>query len=217
MVLHYCSNMYYKRIVSNSMLLNLQSPLNNFQINLGASILPNIGYLFRGYNIIAGNPMDPDRFDPGFKSPIFQVEYNQDRKSGDQRYRAPDHTSVDAKSACSDTAKVDTFMTESQYQQDLQTKASVSASGQIKAVKASFTASTEYSRMSKELKSNSKTVMKNEAACVVYEARIETGTPPKVTDNFRESVKKMAKDNNYVNFFNTFGTHFVEYIDMGAR
>ena len=161
--------------------------------------------------------MDPEKFDPGFKAPIFKSEYTQDRKSGDQRYKAPDNSNIIRKMACSDSVTVDTIMTESQYQQDLLTKASVAASGSVKAVEASFTASAEYTRMSKELKSNTKSVMKNEASCVVYEARIETGTPPQVTDNFKALVSEISKKDNYGEFLNTFGTHFIEFIDMGAR
>ena len=161
--------------------------------------------------------MDPDRFDPGFASPIFKAEFEKGRTTADQSYKVPDNADIIAKSACSDSVTVETIMTETQYQQDLLAKASASASGQIKAVKASFTASTEYSRMSKQLKSNTNSIIKNEASCVVYEARIQTGTPPPVTDNFKEFVKRMAAEKNYPEFFDTFGTHFVEYVDMGAR
>ena len=194
---------------------------NTYHVNhifvLGDTIFPNIGYLFKGYNIIAGNPMDPDGFDPGFTSPIFKSEFNKDRRTADQNYKIPDNADVIVKTACSDSLSVATIMTESQYQRDLSVKASASVSGQIKAVKASFTASTEYTRMSTQLKSNKKTVIKNEAECIVYEARIQTGTPPPVTDNFREFVRRMEREKNYPEFLDTFGTHFVENVNMGAR
>ena len=161
--------------------------------------------------------MDPEQFDPGFKSPIFKTEYSESRVTGDRMFNVPDNADLVAKTACSDSVTVDKIMTESQYQQDLLAKASVGASGNIKGVKASFTASAEYTRMSKELKSNTKSVIKNEASCVVYEARIQTGTPPEVTNNFREAVKTMARDDSFNDFLNTFGTHYVEYVDMGAR
>ena len=183
----------------------------------GDIIFPNIGYLFRGYNVISGNPMDPDGFDPGFEAPIFKAEYKKDRRTADQRYKVPDNADVIAKTACGDSVSVETFMTESEYQQDLSTKASALASRHLSVAEASFTASAEYTRMSKQLKSNAKSIIKNEASCVVYEARIQTGTPPPVTDNFREFVKHMAKEKNHPEFFDTFGTHFLEVVDMGAR
>ena len=184
---------------------------------LDENTLPNIGFLFSGYNIITGNPMDPDRFDPGFAEKIFKAEYKKGRRTDDRKYTIPDNADVIAKTACNDAVTVETIMTESEYQHDLSTKAAASVSGKVEVVEASFTASTEYTRISSQLKSNKKTVIKNEASCIVYGARVQTGTPPPVTDNFRAFVKKMAKNKNYADFFNTFGTHFVEFIDMGAR
>lgn len=192
-------------------------PLINLGYFSGATFMKNIGYLFRGYNIIEGNPMDPTKFDDGFRSPIFAASYEQERKTADQRYNVPDNADIIQKTACSDSVSVSTIMTESEYQYDLLTKASASASGQIKVVKASFTASAEYKRMSKELKSNTNSIIKNEASCVVYEARLQTGIPPKTTEHFQASVKKMFADKDYGEFLHTFGTHFVEVVDMGAR
>ena len=183
----------------------------------GDTILPNIGYLFKGYNVIQGNPLDPSGADPGFKAPIFKAEFAGDRRTADQNYKIPDNSDVIAKTACSMSASVNTIMTQSEYQQDLSLKASASVSGQIKVVKASFTASAEYTRMSKQLKSNTKSVIKNEASCVVYEARLQTGTPPPVTEDFLASVKQLADSREYERFLNTYGTHFVEFVDMGAR
>ncbi len=71
--------------------------------------------------------------------------------------------------------------------------------------------------MSKILKSNTKSVIRTEAGCTVYEGSIQTGTPPKFTDNFLETVKNLQDQKNYGSFLDTFGTHFVEMMDMGAR
>ena len=183
----------------------------------GKDMFPNIGFLFMGYNIIKGNPMNPEGTDPGFAAPIFKAEFKAGRRTADKFYQIPDNADFIAKTACSELVSVSTIMTESDYQLDLHTRAAASASLDLDVVKASFTASTEYTRMSKTLKSNTKTVIKNEASCVVYEGRIQTGTPPPVTDNFLAFVKRMAKEKNYAEFLNTFGTHFIDIINMGAR
>ena len=158
-----------------------------------------------------------DRHDPGFVSPIFKAEFNKDRRTADQTHKIPDNADVIAKTACSESLSIDTIMTESQYQRDLSAKAFASASGQIDFLKASFTANSEYREISKQLKSNKNLIIKNEAVCIVYAARIQTGTPPPVTDNFREFVRRMSRERNYPDFLDTFGTHFVESVDMGAR
>ena len=71
--------------------------------------------------------------------------------------------------------------------------------------------------MSKTLKSNTKSVIRSEATCTVYEGRIQTGTPPEFSENFLESVKILQEEEEYGRFLDTFGTHFVEAIEMGAR
>ena len=161
--------------------------------------------------------MNPDLFDPGFAEKIFKAEYKKGRRTDDRKYKIPDNANIIAKSACTDTIQVDAIKTASEYQRDLSTKAAVSASYGTGIVQASFTASTEYSKTSKSLKSNDKSIIKSEALCVVYEASIHTGTPPPVTENFLAFVRKMVDKKNYVEFLNTFGTHFVSRIEMGAR
>eukprot|EP00795_Rhopilema_esculentum_P015657 gene15657-6942_t len=184
----------------------------------GDQTMSNIGYLFKGYNIIEGNPMDPTRFDPGFKAKIFEATYEKDRRTDDQQYKIPDNVDLDEKESCSSSFSAETVMTKSDYQRSLLAKASASGSAQIKVVKASFSASAEYSKTSKILQSNDKSIIKTEATCIVYEARVQTGTPPKFTSNFLETVKLLGRgQNDYGRFLDTFGTHFVESVDMGAR
>lgn len=84
----------------------------------------NIGYLFRGYSILEGNPLDPTVFDPGFKSKIFQATYEQNKRTDDQRYKIPDNVDILAKEACSSSFSSETVMTESDYQRSLLAKAS---------------------------------------------------------------------------------------------
>ncbi|XP_065054736.1 perforin-like protein 1 [Rhopilema esculentum] len=184
----------------------------------GDKTMPNIGYLFKGYNVLEGNPMDPEKFDPGFRAKIFQASYQQDRLTDDRQFKIPDNVDLDEKEACSSSFSAESVMTESDYQKSLMAKAAVSGSGQVGVVEASFSASTEYTEMSKSLKSNTKSVIKTEATCIVYEARVQTGTPPEFTANFLETVKRLGQDpEGYGRFLDTFGTHFVETVDMGAR
>ena len=184
----------------------------------GDSTMSNIGYLFRGYNVLEGNPIDPDRsFDPGFKSKIFKATYTKDRRTDDQRYKIPDFVDIFGKTSCSSTFSSETVMTVSEYQQSLMAKAAVSGSAQYGVVKGSFSASTEYNRMKSALESNTKSIIKTEATCTVYEGRIQTGTPPEFTENFLESVKFYSGSKEYDKLLDTFGTHFVEAVEMGAR
>lgn len=177
----------------------------------------NIGYLMKGYNLIQGNPMDPDQLDPGFASKIFETTYEQNKKTSDQRWNIPDNIEIVAKPTCSSSYSSETLSTQSDYQKSLQAKVAVSGSASYGLVEASFSASTEYTKTSSVLKSNTKTIIKTEATCAVYEGKNQNGIPPKFTDNFVESVKQTLKSKDYSMFLDDFGTHFISKVTMGAR
>ena len=112
--------------------------------------MPNVGYLFRGYNILKGNPIAPGKsFDPGFRQMIFSPTYKKERSTADRRYKIPDNVDVTRKQACKSEFSSEAVMTMSDYQKSLMAKVSVGGSARIKLVKASFSASTEYSRVRK--------------------------------------------------------------------
>lgn len=198
-------------------LKNLITQRYDMVILLAAQTMTNIGYLFRGYNVIKGNPLDPERFDPGFRGKIFQAAYSEDRKTDDLRYKIPDSVDVVTKTTCRTSYSAETVSTLSDYQNSLMAKASVSGSGRYKVVKASFSASIEYNRVRKTLESNDKSIIKTEAMCTVYEAILQTGSPPSLTESFLNAIKEAKRTKQYGAFLDTFGTHFIESIDMGAR
>ena len=180
--------------------------------------MPNIGYLFRGYDILKGNPIDPEQsFDPGFKQMIFKPTYKEQRSTADKRFKIPDNVDAMNKVACKYEFSSEALMTMSAYQETLMAKAHLEGSGTYKIVDASFSVSTEYNRVRKKVESNSKTIMKSEAFCTVYGASLNTGTPPDLSQNFIAYVKDLQERENYLEFLDAFGTHFIESIDMGAR
>ena len=184
-----------------------------------AAVLPNIGYLFQGYNIIRGNPLDPTGSDPGFtRFNIFEAEHTENRKTYDGRYKMPDRTDGTKQESCTMTASAETLNTQTQYKDTLNVKASASVSGGTAVWKAAFSASTEYNRVSEQLKTNEKSVIKSESTCTVYGAAIHNNPPPKFTDNFFNNLKDLDSDDpDYASFLDRFGTHFVERITMGSR
>ncbi len=183
-----------------------------------AEVLPNIGYLFQAYNLIKGNPLDPRGFDPGFSSlKIFKATYDDEGKTSDGRYKIPDKIDAIASITCSVSATSETMSTELQYKDSLNVKAEASVSGGTAIWQASFSASTEYNRVSDTLKSNSKSVIKSEATCSTYEAAVHSNPAPKFTENFFNNVADLAKNRDYYTFLDRFGTHYVEKIRMGSR
>ena len=115
-------------------------------------------------------------------------------------------------------ASAETMKTQKQYKDTLNVKASTSASGGTAIWQASFSASTEYNRVSDQLKTNKQSVIKSESTCTVYGAAVHDNPPPKFTKNFFNNVKDLANDDpDYAGFLDKFGTHFVEKITMGSR
>ena len=189
----------------------------NFLI-LDGTKMNNIGYLFRGYNLLKGNPLTPERtFDPGFQQMIFDATYNDNKKTADDRYEIPDNVQVTKKIACKAEFSSETVMTLAEYQKSLMAKASVEGSAKIKVVDAAFSASIEYNRVRKTIESNTRSIIKSEASCTVYEGMMNAGAPPKFTKNFLAFVDRLQQTKDYGRFIDTFGTHYISSLDMGAR
>ena len=54
--------------------------------------MPNIGYIFKGYDIYKGNPLPTGEeiIDHGFVYPIFEANYDEGKLTPDGRYCVPE-------------------------------------------------------------------------------------------------------------------------------
>ena len=182
-------------------------------------MLPNINYLFRAYNLITGNPMSigPNEIDGGFGETIFKNECENGLSTDDLKYKIPDNVEVRVQSHCSNEASAITMKTESDVQSGLSALAHASGSKGAGLDKSKFTASMEYTRIVRKLASNKNAVIVTQAQCDAFVANIQSGTSPQVTSNFRKAVKDMVDKNDYTEFLDSFGTHYIHRITMGAR
>ena len=177
--------------------------------------MPNIEYVLRGYDVLKGNPLSTgSSYDPGFKEYIFKRTYENQRKD---RKDVPDHVNVAVTESCTYDYSSDTIATMSDYRSSLMAKASIEAEGSFGIVDAAFSLSAEYNKMRKDIETRSKTIIKAEASCKSYDAFIQSGTPPQLSDNFIEYAKRLVETKDYQNFLNSFGTHFVTEVQMGVR
>ena len=190
-----------------------------FYFTADKPIMPNIGYLFMGYDIISGNPMPTESIvDPGFREKIFKASYAHERETDDRRYTIPDHIDLNSEVACQIDFTSETIETEKEYQKDLLAHVAVSATGSYGVVTGSFSASTDYSKMSNKFQSNSNVLVKSEAVCLIYKAFIQSNNPPRLTRNFKRAVKRLAAGSlGCVAFFESFGTHYLKQVDFGSR
>ena len=180
--------------------------------------LPNIDYLLFGYNLIKGNPV-PSRVarDKGFTSQIFKSTYILQETTSDLEYRIPDHLDAYEAEGCVMQFSSRSIFSEQEYQTDLRAHVGISGEASYGIVSASFSASTDYSKMSKKLVSDDKVFVKSEATCFVYHAQIKTLDPPEFEDYFMNAVRRLADEQSYYELIDTFGTHFLTSAEIGAR
>ena len=191
----------------------------NQNTDCDAPTLPNVGYAFRGYNILIGNPFHADTDgDPGFKLPIFKAS-QYGRRNADMTFRLPDGVYGYKKQICKLDSDSKEISNAKGYQDDLLVKADVNFdAGEL--VPLSFSANSEYKKKIRKMSRNNHLFVKTENTCNVFEIKLNQNVPPKFTDGFLAAVKRLQNVKNeraYLDFVNDFGTHYITKTHMGAR
>ena len=184
--------------------------------------MPNIDYALMGYDIYFGNPARTSDSgsipDPGFKQPIFEASYSKGKVTGDGRFKVPNGMSL---ISCNGDCNLE-FTSKSMsglqsYTSSLDVKVSVEGSGWG----GRFSASTDYKNVDSSTKSSQSLFTHSEISCCAYTASILEYDTPAFSQNFIKGVKTLPinydKDRQaYRRFFDTFGTHYVKLVNMGA-
>jgi len=192
------------------------------QINLktyDAVTMPNIGYLFMGYDVMYGNPLQVSGLpvDPGFREPVLHASYSSGSTTADQRYLIPDGTSIiDCSGSCTFNFGSFRMSGAKSYQKSLERKVWGWASGTWPA---SFSASVDYKKVARSTSNFSYLYTHSDASCCSYLARLLTFVPPKLSENFRAALGTLTEEYDkdiYLTVIRTFGTHYVSRALMGA-
>lgn len=183
--------------------------------------MDNIQVLFKGYDILYGNPM-PTGFipmDPGLRKQIFGAVYDPNHPewvSGDKLYYQPKGTTISScAGSCVSTFSSTRIAGTKSYSASLSTK--VSAEGEGWGAK--FSASTDYKNVKDGSSARDSFFTQSEMSCCIYYADIDYYTPPDLSDDFKEGLKTLTETymkEPYLHFIKTFGTHYVSQITMGA-
>lgn len=179
---------------------------------------PNIGYLSRGYDFMLGNPHSLGEIDPGFRVSVYDLsDYDQGKKTEDQRYLIPDHTEVNMCQSCLLDWDSKIIAGAKSYHDSLEVEVSAKFSGWG----ASFSASADYKRIEEGSTFDKKVYTGSHATCKVYCADLEIFDPPSLTTNFIKGVTNYLPRNyskeKYQFFIQTFGTHVINSVVMGGR
>lgn len=190
----------------------------SFDISINSTIptMNNIGYLLKGYNIFYGNPLPTGETleDPGYRQMIFDAKYSG-RTTSDGRYLVPDGVDLERADSCSYTFGSSFITGQRSYSESLGVKASVEGSF----ITGSFAASADYHHVEQSTKEGSSLFTHAEASCLVYSGNVKKYDHPPFSKNWQEGVKSLPKTYNsskYSDFLETFGTHYIKSVSMGA-
>jgi hypothetical protein len=180
--------------------------------------MPNIGYLFAGYDIMFGNPKPTQGvpMDPGYRGQLFEANYGS-AVTADGRYALPYGASIMSAVGCTMSFSSEAISGAKSYQSSLSVKASVSGGGWG----AKFSASTDYQKVSEGASSEQSLYTQAEAICSSYKASFITlgGQGPKLQDSFLAVLAAMPleySEQEYMEFIRAYGTHFVSSTIMGS-
>ena len=182
--------------------------------------LENSGYLLFGYNLHTGNPHSLNgSVDPGFTAPIFQSDFSQNLKTGDLRFLIPNGVTFAKNVGCDVSLSNKEIKGLQSYKDTLE--ADVSIGGGFWGV--SFSASASYKHISEGSKSNNKVFIEQKADCRVYQGQINYFKPPAFDETFVTANKFLSEttfeesSDDFYEFINFYGTHFLDKLTMGAR
>jgi hypothetical protein len=161
--------------------------------------------------------------DPGWRQPVVELTYLQNRTTRDRRWSLPDQ--VDAREAvsCAFSATSSQMTQSSEYQSTLQKSIKWSAGGSAALWSAAFSGNLEYKTITSEIESAEEIYVSAGSTCQTYIADFKAFTPVNVTQEFRNGVAQMPisfdspSDHAFFKlFFDSFGTSYASEIQMGA-
>ncbi|XP_078368560.1 uncharacterized protein LOC144652419 [Oculina patagonica] len=181
--------------------------------------MPNIDYIFHGYNFLYGNPIvDPKQGrDPGVsRMPIFKATFDRGLTTSDQRYLIPDGMSFLKAVSC----RVDFSSLEDRNEKSYIDSLANTVGAGVSFLGFGFKASTTVQHKTEELRKVSYSYVNTEAVCSVYTGAVFMDMPPKPSDEFVSSLKKCEvepTDDNFRKLIDNYGTHFLTDVVMGSK
>lgn len=208
--------------------------------------IENSSWIALGYNTAYGNPiLSPENgklIDAGLTTAIFKQSFERKNETPDGLYIYPDGYEIMPAQVCKTNFSSQVLQTASSMKSSM----SLSLGAEAGYGAFSFSANTEFNRMSEAMNSEDKLYISNQATCSTYRAVLNKFNPPALSENFIQGLQTLSKkafdepstnnnnnnndkdkdkninDNNnhkslFMNFIDTFGTHFLYDIMMGSR
>ncbi|KAL3891914.1 hypothetical protein ACJMK2_004156 [Sinanodonta woodiana] len=186
----------------------------------GKRTFPNLGYAFKGYNILKGFPLAVGP-DPGFTYPIFRPDYSKGGQTADCRNIIPLGLDITRDVSC--VTSFSSQIVQTQYEV---TKAiSVSTTAEARLWSFSFSASAGYKEAVSTVSDEKLVLIYSTANCNYYISKFKEKNPPPFDPEFLKWVTHLNKTNviaseqekaKYFDFFEYYGTHYLHTVTFGA-
>lgn len=191
------------------------------------NVLPNIGFLLRGYHLYHGNPLATQvTSDPGFRHIIFEPAHSKNLTTGDLKFSIPDGTKAYAKTGCTQAFSHETVQSSEEYRRLLKEMIATNYTG----FENTFHGSSDYKHIdATHSKDQSKQLLITQIMCAKYEAILDIVEPPNYNSQFKaklvEIYASFQRDPDNIEtrnslihkFLNMFGTHYIRKLELGSR
>ena len=193
-----------------------------------ARAIPNIDFLFMGYDISKGNPTSSRGLDPGFKtaSRIFEVSHSY-RLSADGLLYTPLGVYGIRSLACSGDFSTATSQNAEEYIRNMNAKFGVSVEGGVSVLSGAFSADGEMQRKFKELSSEKKAILSRQAMCSIYRVDVDQISPPRLAPQMVNLINNLIEASRVEDWINVrmfrnkiqelFGTHYISSMTLGSK
>lgn len=177
---------------------------------------PDLDYAFFGYDILKGYPLAIGH-DPGFTHPIFLSKYSTGKQTSDCRYSVPEGLIVVPDVSCVTSFASKLIRNRLEMSSSLSTAAHVEGGGWG----FKFSASASYKESVAQMASGEYLYIISQAQCRYYFSKLDATDPPPFHQGFVNWAKKLASSDadqdDFIQFLEYFGTHYVSEVTFGAR
>ena len=214
-----------------------------------SDVYPGVDYLGLGYDLVHGNPHGSGRMmlDPGFRQPVRRMDYTENWRTRDGKYRTATGTYALPVKSCYRSEEYSNVASASSYAQSLSVDASLEAEAGFGATyKGAFKASFGYKQAEEQSKQSESYRFDSTSYCNKYFVAWLHSSPrgSELQPQFKEAALKafhmlqegfkckapqmlskedigsrlgLAIRNKWLNLFEVYGTHFVTELTLGGK
>ena len=154
--------------------------------------MPNIGYIFKGYDIYKGNPLPTGEeiIDHGFVYPIFEANYDEGKLTPDGRYCVPEATQITGGGGCSLIFGEETYTGTKNYTD----KCHAFVGFSVDLPGGSFGASIDFKHIQEDTQTYENIFTHSDATCITYVVKNLPYTHAPFSKSFQYGLQSLPEE-----------------------